>query len=92
MAAARFWIDGKVQGVWFRASTCERARQLGLRGYARNLADGRVEVLAAGTAGAVDDLGRWLQRGPPMAEVASVRREDADEGDEGDAGPGFSVG
>lgn len=89
MTAARFWVDGKVQGVWFRAATCERAQELGLRGYARNLADGRVEVLAVGAADAIDNLDGWLQRGPPLAKVNSVRREAADEGD---AGPGFTVG
>ncbi|AWV08057.1 acylphosphatase [Marilutibacter maris] len=89
MAAARFWISGKVQGVWFRASTCERAQELGLRGYARNLADGRVEVLAAGDADALDSLDAWLQHGPPQARVASVRREAAGEDE---SGPGFTVG
>ncbi|MCF7221877.1 acylphosphatase [Marilutibacter chinensis] len=89
MAAARFWIEGQVQGVWFRASTCEQAQQLGLRGHARNLADGRVEVLAVGDAGAIDRLDHWLQHGPPLARVASVRREAAGEDE---AGAGFTVG
>ena len=48
MAAARFCITGKVQGVFFRASTRKQALRLGLRGYAKNLADGSVEVLAVG--------------------------------------------
>ena len=55
--AARFLVSGKVQGVFFRASTCEQARRLGLRGHARNLPDGRVEVVSAGTEEAVDALG-----------------------------------
>ncbi|MBB1088427.1 acylphosphatase [Lysobacter sp. SG-8] len=89
MKAARFFIQGKVQGVWFRASTCEQAQQLGLRGYARNLPDGRVEVLAAGEGEAIDALDAWLQRGPPQAEVGGVRREAADPDE---AGSGFAIG
>ena len=46
MAAARFFVRGRVQGVWFRASTRDVATRLGLTGHARNLADGRVDVLA----------------------------------------------
>jgi len=76
--AARFLVSGKVQGVFFRASTCEQARRLGLRGHARNLPDGRVEVVSAGTQEAVDALGRWLQRGPPQARVEEVVREAVD--------------
>jgi len=50
MPAARFFISGRVQGVYFRASTREQARALGLQGSARNLDDGRVEVIASGPA------------------------------------------
>lgn len=75
MSAARFLVAGKVQGVWFRASTCDTARTLGLRGHARNLDDGRVEVVAAGPPDALDTLERWLHDGPPLAKVASVERE-----------------
>ena len=73
-ASARFLVSGKVQGVFFRASTREQARRLGLRGHARNLADGRVEVAAAGDDDAVEALAQWLQRGPPMAQVETVER------------------
>ena len=76
--AARFLVRGKVQGVFFRASTCEQARRLGLRGHARNLPDGRVEVVSAGTEEAVGALARWLERGPPQARVAEVVREAVD--------------
>lgn len=75
MAAARFLVSGRVQGVFFRASTRERAQALGLRGHAVNLADGRVEVLAAGDAAALDTLAEWLRHGPPMARVDQVLRE-----------------
>ena len=78
MAAARFIVTGHVQGVFYRASTRTRATRLGLDGYARNLADGTVEVLAGGADADLDALQRWLQQGPPAARVESVRREDVD--------------
>lgn len=82
MAAARFLVEGKVQGVWFRASTREQALALGLRGLAKNLDDGRVAVLAVGDAAAIEALARWLEHGPPMARVDRVERSDvADAGD-----------
>lgn len=86
--AARWFVSGKVQGVFFRASTREQALRLELRGYARNLHDGRVEVLAAGNPAAIDTLGRWLQHGPPMARVDSVQCTSADAADAGD---GFRI-
>lgn len=78
MPVARFLVGGKVQGVCFRASTRKQALELGLRGYAMNLADGRVEVLAEGDDRALDALERWLHVGPPMAKVESLERGDAD--------------
>lgn len=75
MAAARFLVSGRVQGVFFRASTRVEAERLGLRGHARNLPDGRVEVLAAGEEAALDALERWLWQGPPQARVEAVKRE-----------------
>lgn len=75
MAAARFLVSGKVQGVFFRASTRERALDLGLNGRATNLPDGRVGVIAEGDAGALDALEAWLHQGPPAARVESVVRE-----------------
>lgn len=77
MATARFLVSGKVQGVCFRASTRDEALRLGLAGWARNLADGGVEVLAAGAPEALDALERWLRVGPPLARVERVRREPA---------------
>ena len=76
IAAARFRIAGKVQGVWFRASTREQALCLGLRGYAKNLADGSVEVFA-GESGAIESLEQWLRVGPPNARVDAVMRSDS---------------
>ena len=74
MAAARFVVSGKVQGVFFRVSTRERALDLGLCGRATNLPDGSVEVLAAGAAEAIDTLERWLHQGPSAAWVKAVVR------------------
>jgi acylphosphatase len=75
MASARFLVSGKVQGVFFRAFTRERALDLGLSGRAINLPDGRVEIIVAGNADAVDALAAWLHEGPPAARVDAVVRE-----------------
>jgi acylphosphatase len=72
----RFIVTGRVQGVYFRASTRERAMQLGLSGYAKNLGDGSVEVVASGVASNVDALEQWLWQGPPTAKVAAVQHVD----------------
>ena len=74
-AARRARIRGRVQGVWFRASTAERATALGLRGRAENLPDGSVLVHAAGAPAALDALIAWLHEGPPMARVDVVEVE-----------------
>ena len=71
MIARRCLVSGRVQGVFYRASTRERAHALGVSGHARNLADGRVEVLACGEPAAVDALCDWLWQGPPSAQVAT---------------------
>ena len=79
MPAARFRVDGRVQGVGFRAATRTEARALGLRGHARNLADGAVDVLAVGEARAIDALAQWLEDGPPTARVEGLTRTDLDD-------------
>ena len=89
MAGAHFLVSGRVQGVFFRASTREQALALGLRGHARNLDDGRVEVVAHGDAVALDTLARWLAHGPPAARVEAVERLPLPDGD---SPPGFTVG
>ena len=68
-------VSGRVQGVFFRASTRQRAIELGVTGHARNLADGRVEVLAVGPPDAVQALCDWLWQGPPSAHVTGVDAE-----------------
>lgn len=75
----RCFISGRVQGVCFRAATQDQAVRLGVTGYARNLPDGRVEVLACGPPEAVAQLREWLHLGPPAATVEAVVCEPADD-------------
>lgn len=65
-------INGQVQGVFFRASTRQQAMALGLTGWVRNLADGRVEAVACGKSAQLDLFEQWLKRGPELAKVDSV--------------------
>lgn len=69
MACKRCLVSGLVQGVFFRATTREQAERLGVTGYAHNLPDGRVEVMACGSDDRVAALCAWLQSGPPQAQV-----------------------
>ncbi|MEZ5460640.1 acylphosphatase [Dokdonella sp.] len=78
MACARFHVSGRVQGVYFRASTRAQALHLGICGYARNLRDGRVEVLAEGEEESLSALEQWLQHGPDGARVTGVEREEVE--------------
>lgn len=71
----RFIVTGRVQGVTFRHGTRVEAERLAVDGRARNLPDGSVEVIACGTADAVEQLRRWLHRGPPAAHVANVEED-----------------
>ena len=71
-------VTGKVQGVWYRKATQQQARKAGVTGHARNLADGRVEVLLCGEAGNVDAVAQWLWEGPPNAQVTDVVVEDVE--------------
>jgi len=71
----RCLVAGRVQGVFFRASTRYQAQQLGLTGYAKNLLDGRVEVVVCGEVGAVEELRAWLGKGPANARVSGVACE-----------------
>jgi acylphosphatase len=71
----RCLVSGRVQGVYFRASTAAQAARLGVTGHARNLEDGRVEVLAYGGEAAVAALCEWLWEGSPAARVEEVAVE-----------------
>ncbi len=73
MTSRRFIVTGKVQGVFFRHNTRLEAERLSIRGMARNLADGSVEVIAHGTPAALETLRQWLATGPPRARVSAVR-------------------
>jgi len=65
-------VRGRVQGVFYRAATRDEARARGVTGYARNLADGKVEVLLCGSPDAVGHMKAWLWQGPPAAQVSEV--------------------
>ena len=77
MIGRRAWVTGRVQGVGFRNFVQREARRLGVRGYAKNLGEGRVEVLAAGKAQAVEELMGLVARGPRWAEVRQVEVKEA---------------
>ncbi|HKL50914.1 MAG TPA: acylphosphatase [Wenzhouxiangellaceae bacterium] len=72
----KFHVSGKVQGVFFRDSTRKKAVSLDLTGYAINLDDGRVEVLACGAEQALAELESWLREGPGSADVSQVERSE----------------
>ncbi|HZW59936.1 MAG TPA: acylphosphatase [Woeseiaceae bacterium] len=76
LACRRFRVRGRVQGVFFRASTQTVARDLGLAGQAVNCDDGSVEIVASGPRHALDALQRWLHDGPAMARVESVTADE----------------
>ena len=81
-ARAHAFISGTVQGVSYRASTQDQARQRGVVGWVRNLQDGRVEAVMQGTKDKVDDLLQWCRKGPPAAKVEKVVVSWEDVGDE----------
>jgi acylphosphatase len=75
---ARIVVSGRVQGVAFRQSTADEGRRLGVKGWVRNLPDGRVEAEVEGERAAVGALVRWCHAGPPAARVDGVEVEWAD--------------
>ena len=66
------FVSGKVQGVFFRSSTEEKAQEIGVTGWVRNLADGRVEAVFEGEREKVEEMVRWCRKGPQYAAVDSV--------------------
>lgn len=72
----RVVVSGTVQGVWFRAHTEKRAKELGLAGFVRNLPDGTVEIVAEGDSGSVDRLLDWAWTGSPHSSVTGVEVDD----------------
>lgn len=75
MKQALITISGKVQGVWFRASTEEKALELKLTGHVKNTPDGCVEILAQGSEEAINELLKWCAVGPEAAEPSDVKVE-----------------
>lgn len=68
-------IQGRVQGVWFRATAREKALELGLTGWVRNLPDRQVELIAEGPRNVLDAMVDWCRVGPPLARVEDVKIE-----------------
>jgi acylphosphatase len=77
MRARKFWVSGQVQGVGYRYFAVRVARELGLKGWVRNLSDGRVEAYAAGPAKHLEDFEARLRKGPISGEVRGVEVEDS---------------
>ena len=73
MVCYRYLISGRVQGAFYRASAQHQARALGLRGWVRNLVDGRVELLACGDQVVLDELEKWMKIGPEYAKVSNIK-------------------
>ena len=81
---AHVFVSGTVQGVYYRASTRDAARERGVDGWVRNLDDGRVEAAFEGPRDAVEEMVAWCETGSPAADVAGVEREfEAPEGEDG---------
>jgi acylphosphatase len=75
MRRVHVFVAGRVQGVFFRASCAEEARALGVAGWVRNAADGRVEAVFEGTEASVEAMVEWCRRGPAHARVDAVEVE-----------------
>jgi acylphosphatase len=67
-------IEGQVQGVFYRAHTKKKAQQLGLKGWVKNLPDGRVEVVFQGPKEKVEQMINWCWQGSPLSRVSQVKR------------------
>jgi acylphosphatase len=72
MKRVHIWINGTVQGVFFRRSSVDKAVELGVQGWARNLYDGRVEIVSEGAEEQLEKLIDWCKKGPPGAYVEGV--------------------
>jgi acylphosphatase len=76
MQRRHVWVTGVVQGVFFRSSTVEKARELGVAGWVRNLSDGRVEAVFEGDPESVEAAVSWCRGGPAHAVVERVDVEE----------------
>lgn len=87
-----YWkVQGRVQGVGFRAATVQEAESLSVSGWIRNLPDGSVEVMADGLAESVESLIEWTRKGPPAAQVSNVTVTSKEESDESNTKPALFV-
>jgi len=81
---AHVYVSGRVQGVYYRASTRDAARERGVDGWVKNLDDGRVEAVFEGSGDAVEGMVEWCHTGSPAANVDEVEVEYGDpQGEEG---------
>lgn len=88
----RCFVSGRVQGVFYRASARHKAIELEISGFARNLPDGRVEVLMAGRPSAIQAMTEWLHLGPPAARVLNVEVLEINPDDAAEVPVGFAAG
>ena len=72
MRRVKILVCGRVQGVYFRMFTQNKAKHLGIKGCARNLPDGRVEIIAEADTGSIEKLIKWCHKGPATARVDQV--------------------
>jgi acylphosphatase len=70
--AVHLFVRGRVQGVFFRASTQKTAKGLGLTGWVKNCSDGSVEIQAEGDKAKLEEFIAWCRKGPPLASVSGV--------------------
>ena len=75
-ARVHLLIEGRVQGVFFRANVRDKALELGLKGYAKNLDDGNVEVVAQGEEEKIDELNAFIRTGPGHSRISKIKIEE----------------
>ena len=75
MKTIRVYLTGAIQGVFFRKFLKEKADELGIRGYVRNLEDGRIEIVAEGKDNAIDEMWGVCQKGNPHTEIKDIQME-----------------
>ena len=76
MKRFHIFVSGRVQRVFFRANAVEVANKLGIKGWVRNMDDGRVEIVAEGKKEQLDDFAEWLKKGPLLAKVYDLTIEE----------------
>ncbi|RLF95133.1 acylphosphatase [Thermococci archaeon] len=75
MKQVHIFVSGRVQGVFYRANTRKKAKELGIRGWVRNLYDGRVEITAEGKEEDLKKFIEWCKKGPELAFVENIKVE-----------------